>query len=447
MPRVSPISLNELNNSTYLPADPLECYYSLQAYGGTLLPCAKDSEIARLLELEIKRQKETINLIAAENYASSAVLQAQGSVLTNKYAEGYPGQRYYAGCTTVDAAETIAIERAKKLFKAEHANVQPHSGTQANMAAYLALLEPGDTVMGMNLSHGGHLSHGSPANFSGRWYKFVSYGVDRDTERLDYDSIEKLALQHRPKLIIAGASAYPRLIDFQRFQSIADAAGAHLLVDMAHIAGLVAAGLHPSPVPHALVVTSSTHKTLRGPRSGFILCRRELASKIDAAVFPMTQGGPQMHAIAAKAIAFFEAMQPEFVTYQKAVLENARVLASELQRHGLRLVSGGTDNHLVLVDLLPTGITGKDAQDALEAAGILVNRNAIPFDTRPPQVASGIRLGTPAVTSRGFGTEEMKQVAALIIKVLSDHKNKRIQEEVKGQVLSLCQRFPAPGID
>lgn len=411
------------------------------------MSCAKDPEIARLLELEVKRQKETINLIAAENYVSAAVLQAQGSVLTNKYAEGYPGQRYYAGCPNIDAIESLAIERAQKLFRAEHANVQPHSGTQANMAAYLALLEPGDTVMGMNLSHGGHLTHGSPANFSGRWYKFVPYGVDKETERLDYNSIEKFALQHRPKLIIAGASAYPRVIDFQRFRSIADAAGAHLLVDMAHIAGLVAAGLHPSPVPHALVVTSSTHKTLRGPRSGFILCKKELAPKIDAAVFPMTQGGPQMHAIAAKAIAFFEAMQPEFATYQKAVLENARVLASELQQHGLRLVSGGTDNHLILVDLLPTGITGKEAQDALEAAGILVNRNAIPFDTRPPQIASGIRLGTPAVTSRGFGTEEMKLVAALIVKVLSNHKNRKIQEEVKGQVLSLCQRFPAPGID
>lgn len=407
----------------------------------------RDDEVTRLLELEARRQKETINLIAAENYASAAVLRAQGSVLTNKYAEGYPGQRYYAGCTNIDAIESLAIERAKKLFGAEHANVQPHSGSQANMAAYLALLEPGDTVMGMNLSHGGHLTHGSPANFSGRWYKFISYGVDRETERLDYDEIEKLALKHKPKLIIAGASAYPRTIDFERFRAIADAAGAHLLVDMAHIAGLVAAGVHPSPIPHALVVTSSTHKTLRGPRSGFILCRRDLAPKIDAAVFPMTQGGPQMHAIAAKAIAFFEAMQPEFVDYQKAVVENARVLAAELKNHGLRLVSGGTDNHLILVDLNPAGITGREAQDALEAAGILVNRNAIPFDTRPPQIASGIRLGTPAVTSRGFGTAEMKQIASLILKVLSDPKNRRVQQEVKEQVISLCQRFPAPGID
>lgn len=407
----------------------------------------QDDEVARLLDLEAKRQKETINLIAAENYASAAVLRAQGSVLTNKYAEGYPGQRYYAGCANIDAVESLAIERAKKLFAAEHANVQPHSGSQANMAAYLALLEPGDTVMGMSLSHGGHLTHGSPANFSGRWYRFVPYGVNKETERLDYEEIEKLARKHRPKLIIAGASAYPRIIDFERFHSIAEAVGAHLLVDMAHIAGLIAAGVHPSPVPHALVVTSSTHKTLRGPRSGFILCKKDIAARIDAAVFPMTQGGPQMHAIAAKAIAFFEATQPEFVTYQKAVIENARVLASELQRQGLRLISGGTDNHLILVDLNPLGITGREAQDALEAAGILVNRNTIPFDTRPPQIASGIRLGTPAVTSRGFGTGEMKQIAGLILKVLSDPKDKKIQQEVKEQVLSLCQRFPAPGID
>lgn len=407
----------------------------------------RDDEVPRLLELEARRQKETINLIAAENYASAAVLQAQGSVLTNKYAEGYPGQRYYAGCTNIDAIESLAIERAKKLFGAEHANVQPHSGSQANMAAYLALLEPGDIVMGMNLSHGGHLTHGSPANFSGKWYKFISYGVDRETERLDYNEIEKLAVKHSPKLIIAGASAYPRTIDFERFRAIADATGAHLLVDMAHIAGLVAAGVHPSPVPHALVVTSSAHKTLRGPRSGFILCRRDLAAKIDSAVFPMTQGGPQMHVIAAKAIAFFEAMQPEFVDYQKAVIENARVLASELKSHGLRLVSGGTDNHLILVDLNPVGITGREAQDALEATGILVNRNAIPFDTRPPQIASGIRLGTPAVTSRGFGRGEMKQIASLILKVLSDPKNRKVQQEVREQVITLCRRFPAPGID
>jgi len=407
----------------------------------------QDTEIARFLKLEARRQKETINLIAAENYASRAVLEAQGSILTNKYAEGYPQRRYYAGCPNIDAIESLAIERAKRLFNAEHANVQPHSGSQANMAVYFALLEPGDTVMGMSLSHGGHLTHGAPVNFSGKWYKFITYGIDRQTERLDYDNIEKLALKHKPKLIIAGASAYPRIIDFNRFRSIADAAGAQLMADMAHIAGLVATDLHPSPVPHAQIITSSTHKTLRGPRSGFILCNQELASKIDAAVFPMMQGGPLMHAIAAKAIAFFEAMQPEFATYQKAVLENAQVLASELKQHGLRLISGGTDNHLILVDLTQTGITGIVAQEALEAAGILVNRNAIPSDPRPPQITSGIRLGTPAITTRGFGPKEMKHIASFIIKVLSHPEDKRIQNEIAEQVASMCHSFPTPGID
>jgi len=407
----------------------------------------QDTEITRFLKLEARRQKDTINLIAAENYASRAVLEAQGSILTNKYAEGYPQRRYYAGCPNIDAIESLAIERAKKLFNAEHANVQPHSGSQANMAAYFALLEPGDTVMGMSLSYGGHLTHGAPANFSGKWYKFVTYGLDPKTERLDYDSIEKLAVKHKPKLIVCGASAYPRIIDFSRFRKIADAAGAQLVADMAHLAGLVATNLHPSPVPHAQIVTSSTHKTLRGPRSGFILCKEELASKIDAAVFPMMQGGPLMHAIAAKAIAFFEAMQPEFVTYQKAVLENARVLAAELQQQGLRLVSGGTDNHLILVDLTSTGITGITAQEALEAAGIVVNRNSIPSDPRSPQITSGIRLGTPAITTRGFGTTEMKQIASFIIKVLSDPKDKKIQKEISEEVIAICSRFPAPGID
>ncbi len=407
----------------------------------------QDTEVTRILELETKRQKETINLIAAENYASRAVLQAQGSVLTNKYAEGYPERRYYAGCPYIDEVETLAIQRAKKLFSAEHANVQPHSGSQANMAAYFALLEPGDTVMGMTLSHGGHLTHGAPVNFSGKWYKFISYGINGETERLDYDEVEKLALKHKPKLIMAGASSYPRTIDFEHFRRIADKAGARLVIDIAHIAGLVAANLHPSPVPVADVVTSSTHKTLRGPRSGFVLCKSELASKIDFAVFPMMQGGPLMHAIAAKAVAFFEAMQPEFVSYQKAVLENAAVLAQELQRSGFRLISGGTDNHLVLVDLTRTGITGKVAQEALEAAGILVNRNAVPFDPKPPQIASGIRLGTPAVTTTGFGVKEVKQVASLITKVLSDPDNKDIEKQVKEQVASMCQRFPVPGID
>jgi glycine hydroxymethyltransferase len=385
---------------------------------------AQDVEISRFLSLESKRQKETINLIAAENYASRAVLDAQGSILTNKYAEGYPGHRYYAGCPNIDAIESLAIERAKRLFGAEHANVQPHSGSQANMAAYFACLEPGDTVMGMSLSHGGHLTHGAPANFSGRWYKFIPYGVSRDTERLDYDDIEKQAKKHKPKLIVAGASAYPRVIDFARFRSIADAVGAQLVADMAHLAGLVATHLHPSPVPHAHIVTSSTHKTLRGPRSGFVLCGRELASKIDAAVFPMMQGGPLMHAVAAKAIAFYEAMQPSFAVYQKAVLENAQVLANELKQLGFRLVSGGTDNHLILIDLTHAGISGKTAQEALEAAGILVNKNAIPFDPLPPGTSSGIRLGTPATTTRGLGSQEMKTIASLINRVLSHPQDK-----------------------
>jgi len=407
----------------------------------------QDTEVNQFLELETRRQKETVNLIAAENYASRAVLEAQGSILTNKYAEGYPKHRYYAGCPNIDAIESLAIERAKKLFSAEHANVQPHSGSQANMAVYFAFLKPGDTVMGMSLSHGGHLTHGAPANFSGKWYNFITYGLDPKTERLDYDNIEKLALKHKPKLIISGASAYPRTIDFSRFRSIADAAGALLMADMAHIAGLVATNLHPSPIPHSQIITSSTHKTLRGPRSGFILCKEELASKIDAAVFPTMQGGPLMHAIAAKAIAFFEAMQPEFATYQKATLENAQVLAAELKQHGLRLVSGGTDNHLILVDLTQTGITGLAAQEALEDSGILVNRNAIPSDPRPPQITSGIRLGTPAITTRGFGTKEMKQIASFIMKVLSHPEDKKIQKEIAERVASMCQHFPTPGID
>jgi len=407
----------------------------------------QDTDVARILDSEARRQKETINLIAAENYASKAVLQAQGSILTNKYAEGYPEHRYYAGCHNMDAIENLAIERAKKLFNAEHANVQPHSGSQANMAVYFAMLEPGDTVMAMAMSHGGHLTHGAPANFSGRFYDFVPYGTDRETERLDYDDIQKIALKHRPKLIVAGASAYPRTIDFNRFRDIADSAGAHLVADMAHISGLVATNLHPSPVPYAEIVTSSTHKTLRGPRSGFILCKQELASKIDSAVFPMMQGGPLVHAIAAKAIAFFEAMQPEFVTYQKAVLENGAVLAAELQQQGLRLVTGGTDNHLVLIDLTPTGITGKDAQEALEAAGIVASKNLVPFDPRPPTVTSGIRLGTPAVTTRGFGTAEMKEIASLITRVLTNIDDDNVQKEVAEEVASLCTRFPTPGID
>lgn len=407
----------------------------------------QDTEISRLLKLEAQRQKETVNLIAAENYASKAVLQAQGSLLTNKYAEGYPKRRYYGGCVNIDAVENLAIERVKKLFNADHANVQPHSGSQANFSAYFALIEHGDTVMGMSLSHGGHLTHGSPVNFSGKWYKFIPYGVSRETERLDYGEIEKLALKHKPKLIVAGASAYPRIIDFERFQHIADVSGAILLADMAHIAGLIAADLHPSPVPHTQVVTSSTHKTLRGPRSGFILCKKEWASQIDAAVFPGSQGGPLMHAIAAKAVCFFEALQPSFFSYQRSVLENASALAAELKGNGLRLVSDGTDNHLVLVDLSLIGLSGKAAEEALEAADILVNRNTIPFDTRPPQVTSGIRLGTPAVTTQGFGINEIRQVTAFIVKVLSHPDDKKVQEEVRSEVKALCQRFPIPGED
>lgn len=406
----------------------------------------RDSKAATILNLEAERQASTINLIASENHASRAVLQAQGSVLTDKYAEGYPGRRYYSGCIHIDEIENLAVERARKLFKAEHANVQAHSGSQANMAAYSTLLEHGDTVMGMSLSHGGHLTHGAKVNFSGKWYNFVPYGVDRKTEMLNYDEIEKLALEHKPELIVVGASSYSRIVDFERLGHIADKAGAKLLADMAHIAGIVAAGLHPSPVRYAHVSTSTTHKTLRGPRGGLILCKREMAAAIDAAVFPGIQGGPAMHAIAAKAVCFFEAMQPEFVHYQKLVLENARTLASELQRQGMRIVSGGTDNHIVLVDLSPQGITGRDAEQALEATGITVNRNTIPFDPRPAPIASGIRLGTPAVTTRGFGVEEMRRVASLIIKVLSSAADKRTQEQVRLEIRDLCQQFPIPGL-
>jgi len=406
----------------------------------------RDSETSQILNLEEERQASTINLIASENHASQAVLEAQSSLLTDKYAEGYPGRRYYGGCDYIDEIENLAIERAKKLFKAEHANVQAHSGSQANMAAYSILLEHGDTVMGMSLSHGGHLTHGAEVNFSGKWYRFVPYGVDPKTEMLDYDEIERLALEHEPKLIIAGASSYSRTIDFERLRSIADSVGARLLADVAHIAGIVAAGLHPSPVSYAQVITATTQKTLRGPRGGFILCDKELASAIDSAVFPGMQGGPFMHIIAAKAVCFFEAMQPEFVDYQKLVLKNARTLASELQRSGMRIVSGGTDNHIILVDLSSQGISGKDAEEALGAAGISVNRNAIPFDPKPPKITSGIRLGTPAVTTRGFNTEEMKRVASLIVKVLSSSGDESVRKQVRREVREMCQQFPIPGL-
>ena len=406
-----------------------------------------DPEISRALYLEAKRQRETINLIASENYASRAVLEAEGSIFIGKYAEGYPRRRYYGGCENVDIVEDLAIQRAKELFHAEHANVQPHSGAQANMAAYYALLEYGDIVMGMSLAHGGHLTHGDKVSFSGKSYNFIAYGVNRETERIDYQELERLALQHKPKLIVAGASAYPRIIDFERFRHIADLVGAKLMVDMAHIAGMVAVGLHPTPVPYADVITSTTQKTLRGPRGGFILCRSDLASAIDTAVFPQMQGGPFMQAIAAKAVCFHEAMQPAFTDYQRATLDNALVLASELERLGLRLVSGGTDTHLILVDLTQTGVTGKKAEEALERAGIVVNRDPVPFDLRPALVTSGIRLGTPAVTTRGFGTEEMKRIASMMVKVITDIGDHNIQKQVKEEVSEICSRFPVPGID
>jgi len=406
-----------------------------------------DPEVSHALIMEEKRQRETINLIPSENYTSKAVLEAQGSLLTNKYAEGYPQRRYYGGCQGVDVVETLAIQRAKELFHAQHANVQPHSGAQANMAAYYALLEYGDTIMGMSLAHGGHLTHGDKVSFSGKSYNFIQYGVNRETERIDYQQVERLALQHKPKLIVAGASAYPRIIDFERFRHIADLVGAKLMVDMAHLSGIVAVGLHPTPVPYADVVTSTTHKTLRGPRGGLVLSQGELTSAIDTAVFPRMQGGPMMHVIAAKAVAFHEAMQPDFFDYQRATLDNALILASELKRLGLRLVSGGTDNHLILVDLTETGVTGRQAEEALETTGIVVNRNAIPFDPRPPTVTSGIRLGTPAVTTRGFGIEEMKLIASLIVKVITNIDNPNIQKQVGQEVSQICQRFPLPGVD
>ncbi|MFH1775420.1 MAG: serine hydroxymethyltransferase [Chloroflexota bacterium] len=405
-----------------------------------------DPEISRVLDLERKRQIGTINLIASENYTSSAVLEAQGCFLTSKYAEGYPQQRYYGGCENMDTLESLAIQRAEELFGAEHANVQPHSGSQANMAAYYALLEYGDTVMGMKLAHGGHLTHGNPVSFSGKSYNFIHYGLNKETDRIDYQELEGLALKHRPKLIVAGASSYPRIIDFERLRQITDTAGASLMVDIAHTAGMIAVGLHPSPVPYADVVTSTTHKTLRGPRSGFILCRRELAPAIDAAVFPKMQGGPLMHVIAAKAVAFHEAMQPSFLEYQRATLDNALTLATELKELGLRLITGGTDTHLVLADISNMGITGRKAEEALGRAGIIINRNAIPFDPQPPRETSGIRLGTPAITTRGFGQEEVKRIAALIVKVITSSDNPDILDEVGQEVRQMCSRFPVPGI-
>ena len=407
----------------------------------------QDREVGMAVRREMERQRLNVNLIASENYASRAVLEAQGSVLTNKYAEGYPGRRYYGGCEHIDETEQLAIDRAEALFGAEHANVQPHSGAQANMAAYFATLSPGDTVMGMSLDHGGHLTHGSPVNFSAKLYDFVPYEVDKETELIDYEGAERVAQQHRPKLIVVGASAYTRTIDFARFRQIANEVGAALMVDMAHIAGLIAAGEHPSCLPHAHIVTSTTHKTLRGPRGGLILTTSELARGIDRAVFPNTQGGPLEHVIAAKAVAFREAMQPEFVDYQKSIRANARALSDELAGGGFRLVSGGTDNHMVLVDLAPMGLTGRQAEEALGKVNIVVNRNAIPYDPRPPRVASGLRLGTPAVTSRGFGIRDTAQVARLITRTLSNIHVESVAREVRDEVLSLASRFPVPGID
>ncbi len=403
-----------------------------------------DPEVFAAIEGERRRQWLGVELIASENYVSPAVLAAAGSVLTNKYAEGYPGKRYYGGCEWVDVVEQLAIDRAKKLFGAEHANVQPHSGTQANLAAYFALMEPGDTALAMKLDHGGHLSHGFRLSATGRFYNFVHYSVNKETERLDYEEIYRLADQHKPKVIVAGASAYPRWFDFPKLREIADAVGAYLLFDMAHVAGLIAAGLHPDPVPYCDVVTSTTHKTLRGTRGGFILCKGELAARIDKAVFPAMQGGPLEHIIAAKAVTFGEALKPEFKAYAQRVIDNAKVLGETLTQYGVRLVSGGTDNHLLLCDLTPLGVTGKQAEKALDNAGIHTNKNIIPYDPRPPLVASGIRLGTPAATTRGMGTEEMRQIARWIGTILNEIDNAQLQENIRQDVAELCLRFPVP---
>ena len=410
-----------------------------------------DAELAAAIRAELERQRKQIELIASENIASPAVLAAQGTVLTNKYAEGYPGRRYYGGCEHVDVAERLAIDRVKRLFHCEFANVQPHSGAQANFAVFLALLKPGDTILGMSLAAGGHLTHGAGPNVSGKWFEAVHYGVRQDDHLIDYDEVERLAREHRPKLIVAGGSAYPRVIDFERFRVIADAVGAHLLVDMAHFAGLVAGGVHPSPLPHAHVVTSTTHKTLRGPRGGIVLTNdSDLAKKINSAVFPGSQGGPLMHVIAAKAVAFGEALRPDFRLYARSVVDNARALAGVLREEGLNLVSGGTDTHLALVDLRPKGVTGKAAEASLERAGMTCNKNAIPFDPEPPTVTSGIRVGSPAGTTRGFGVAEFRQIGRLIVRVLDGLRsdpddNRAVEREVRTEVGALCRRFPIYG--
>ena len=399
-----------------------------------------DPEIAGAMEQELRRQRRNLELIASENIVSPAVMAAMGSVLTNKYAEGYPGKRYYGGCECVDVAERIAIQRARELFGAEHANVQPHSGAQANLAVYFALLEPGDTVLGMNLAHGGHLTHGSPVNMSGKYFHFVPYGLNDDTQRIDYDRLAELAKEHKPRLIVAGASAYPRSIDFQRIGQIARDCGAYFMVDMAHIAGLVAAGLHPSPVPYADVVTTTTHKTLRGPRGGMILCREALAKQIDKAIFPGTQGGPLMHVIAAKAVCLGEALKPAFKEYQQRVIDNAQALAGALVSKGYALISGGTDNHLMLVDLRGFEVTGKELEKRLDEVYITVNKNAVPNDPQSPFVTSGIRIGTPAVTTRGLQPEDMEIIADCIYKVTTDFEG--AAEAVRAQVEALCARYP-----
>jgi len=412
-------------------------------YEDSTLPSA-DPEIAEAIDNEIRRQQDGIELIASENFVSPAILQAAGSVFTNKYAEGLPGRRYYGGCEFVDRVERLARDRACALFGAEHANVQPHSGSQANMAVYMTALEPGDTVLGMNLSHGGHLTHGHPLNFSGLLYRIVPYGVRKGDETIDYDEMASLAREHKPRLIVAGASAYSRVIDFARFRAVADEVGAKVMVDMAHIAGIVAAGLHPNPVPHADFVTTTTHKTLRGPRGGLVLCRKAFAKDLDRRLFPGIQGGPLVHIIAAKAICLKEAAAPSFREYQRRVLENARTLASALARAGFRIVSGGTDNHVFLLDVASKGLSGKIAEEALDRAGITVNKNAIPFDERPPMDPSGIRIGSPAITTRGMGASEMETIAGMIARVLAEPAKEELARSIRAQVLELCRAFPLP---
>jgi glycine hydroxymethyltransferase len=401
-----------------------------------------DPEIYEVIRKETERQASTLELIASENFVSEAVLEAAGSVLTNKYAEGYPGKRYYGGCEFVDQAESLAIERAKAIFGAEHVNVQPHSGSQANMAVYLSVMSPGDTMLGMNLSHGGHLTHGSPVNFSGKLFRVEAYGVRQDTETIDFDQVRELALRHRPKLIVVGASAYPRIIDFAPFRQIADEAGAMVMADIAHVAGLIAAGLHPSPVPYCEFVTTTTHKTLRGPRAGMIFCREAMAKKLNSSIFPGIQGGPLMHMIAAKAVALKEAMTPEFRGYQRQIVANAAAMARTIAARGFRLVSGGTDNHLMLVNLSNTPLTGKEAEEALERVGITVNKNTVPFETRSPFITSGIRIGTPAVTTRGMKEQEMEQIGTMIADVLEKPGDVATQKRVASEVGTLCREFP-----